>query len=206
MKTLLAILAASVVMAVPAVASTVVANGSFEEGVTPDNWGLYSSIPGWTVSTGDLVEVQTGPTLGLTPHDGKNYLEMDGNKNYAIEQIVSLAKGKYALSFWYSPRMVDDTTNDVEYSLGDKVAGTVMGPSSRQGTSVGTWTHIVSTFKVKTADNFNLRFAGAGAEDSLGGLIDDVSINVAPVPVPAAGFLLLGALGGLGALKRRRNA
>jgi hypothetical protein len=32
------------------------------------------------------------------------------------------------------------------------------------------------------------------------------SISVAPVPVPAAGLLLLGALGGLAALRRRRTA
>jgi len=29
--------------------------------------------------------------------------------------------------------------------------------------------------------------------------------NVAPIPLPAAGFLLIGALGGLGLMRRRRK-
>lgn len=33
-----------------------------------------------------------------------------------------------------------------------------------------------------------------------------ISVEVAPVPVPAAGFLLLGGLGGLAAMKRRKKA
>lgn len=34
----------------------------------------------------------------------------------------------------------------------------------------------------------------------------EVNVEVAPVPVPAAGFLLLGGLGGLVAMKRRKKA
>lgn len=36
--------------------------------------------------------------------------------------------------------------------------------------------------------------------------IDDIEIDVAAVPVPAAGLLLIGALGALGAARRRRKA
>lgn len=36
--------------------------------------------------------------------------------------------------------------------------------------------------------------------------VDDIVADTAPIPVPAAGFLLIGALGGLAALRRRRRA
>ena len=36
--------------------------------------------------------------------------------------------------------------------------------------------------------------------------VDSIAGSVAPIPVPAAGLLLLGALGGLAALRRRRRA
>jgi hypothetical protein len=46
---------------------------------------------------------------------------------------------------------------------------------------------------------------GAGSDDRTGGFDVD-AIGVSPVPLPAAGFLLLGGLGGLVALRRRRKA
>ena len=224
MKRIAAGIAATLALALPAAASTIVTNGSFETGV-PGNvagnhngasygampgyggWDIWTEIDGWKTVSGDGIEAQTNGTIGeVDAQDGQYYLEMDARGNSTMEQLVSLARGAYQLSFWYSPRSGDNATNGVDYALGSLVAGTVTGPSGAEGTAVGQWTQFVSSFSVASAGSFALRFGGSGRSDGYGGLIDNVAITAQPsdVPVPAAGLLLLGGVGGLGALRKRR--
>ena len=53
-----------------------------------------------------------------------------------------------------------------------------------------------------------VKFVHTGAaQGSTGGFdIDSVRVSLAPVPLPAAGMLLLGALGGLSFMRRKQNA
>lgn len=203
-------------------ASTIVTNGSFETGVPANGPGLYngaiyadmpgyggwdvwSEINGWKTVSGDGIEAQTDGTIGeVDAQDGNYYLEMDAAGNSTMQQVVSLLKGSYLLSFWYSPRTWNEESNGVVYTLGDLVDGFISGPSERQGTAVGGWTQITTLFTVETVGDYALRFGGYGTSDGYGGLIDNVSIEVAAVPLPAAGLFLLGGLGGVAALKRRR--
>jgi hypothetical protein len=245
---------AAFMLAVPVQAATlIVTNGSFESGPVggmieankglvnkayfdnlgkngKPNWDVWASLPGWT-STGTGIEIQSKPTLGLTPlgftpsglttEEGKRYVELDSHPNSvrtstnsSMSQDVLLKRGEYLLSFYFSPRAKGSDSADklaksnvIEYSVGSLVTGSVTGPSTKFGTAVGQWTRITASFIADKAGSYALTFSAKGDENTYGGLIDNVAIDyVAPVPVPAAGLLLLGGLGGLAALKRRRKA
>jgi hypothetical protein len=207
-------------------AATLVQNGSFEVDPAPGSaglrngvlfgnlttsgpgWDIYSTLPGWTATGGAGIEIQTDNAIGLTDAlFGEHYVELDSNNNSSMRQTLSLTAGRYLLSFWYSPRALQGTsqaqTNGISYAIAN-LAGSVTGPGGAYGTTVGNWTEITGIFTVGANSAYDLDFAAVGSSDSLGGFIDNVS--VAAVPVPAAGLLLVGALGGLAALRRRRAA
>lgn len=201
-------------------AATIVQNGSFEQdpGVVGNNgktytqiaagtgggWDIYNGLPSWAADT-DGVEVQTVNTLGLAPYDGDYYVELDTTKNSGINQDVTLGVGRYLLSFAYSPRVNSKTTNAVDFGIDGLFFDVVNGPGVPPlNAIIGQWSLVTYAFTVTAAGQYNLFFDAASKPDSLGGFIDDVKI--ASVPVPAAGFLLFGALGGLAALRRRKAA
>lgn len=206
----------------PASAASIVVNGSFETGV-PGNtaglnngalfgnlnnsgpsWDRWTAINGWTTTSGSGIEVQSNRTLDtIDAQDGTHYVELDSNSNSSMAQTLSLGVGKYLLSFWYSPRTSDPATNGIEYAIGT-IAGGKVKNGVPVGANVGTWIQIKTLFDVVKAGNYKLQFAAVGTNDTYGGLIDNVS--VAPVPLPAAGFGLMAALGGLAAVRRRRKA
>jgi len=185
-------------------AATIV-NGGFEDvsgfTFTGGSWGI-GILNGWSSTSGGI-EVQTQPTLGLTPDEGGYYVELDGNNNYDLFQDVFLTAGRYALSFAYSPRQSDPLTNVMAFSVGSLLTGSITGPGGVDLTTVGQWTPFTREFTV-TADNiYTLMFSGAGTDDSFGGLLDNIAMVA--VPLPAGGLLLIGALGGLAFWRRRKT-
>lgn len=211
----------ALVMAIagPGQAATVL-NGSFENvsggsvNLDRGSWKVYDSLPGWTTIDGNGIEVQTNPTLGsIDAQDGNRYVELDShpgpNSNSTMRQQISLDAGTYELSFYYSPRTNQANSNGIFYSVAEASGsgssltyGMVTGPNP--STPRGSWTEIVAQFTVGSGGLFNLDFGATGRADTLGGLIDNVSI--APVPLPAGMVLLLTAFGGLALAKRRKLA
>ena len=176
--------AAALTLSGPAVAKTIINNGSFENGLT-----------GWTVSRG-AVDIESAP---IAPRDGAAFAELVGTTNALLRQTVKLTTGRYVLNLWYSPEAATKAaTSKLGWNMGGLATGVL---STANGATVGNWVQLQVEFLVHTTKKYQLSLANYG---KAGGFVDNVSI--APVPVPAAGFVLLGALGALTGLRRRKKA
>ncbi|MEO9575644.1 MAG: VPLPA-CTERM sorting domain-containing protein [Roseobacter sp.] len=218
MKTLIiaAIAAASFGAAAQASTVNLVDNGSFED--TPDfngSWRVFqgTELSGWEVQSGAGVEIQTNSVGGvLDTLWGTKYVELDshngnggastGSSNSVIGQDIFLSAGNYLLSFFYSPRVnsIGTDTNGIDYSIAG-VSGSASGPND--DFSFGEWTLIEETVKIDVGGTYELLFAATGGDETLGGLIDNVSLTA--VPLPAGGLLLLSGLAGAAGLLRRKK-
>lgn len=218
--TILQAAAAALSFAAASVANAnLIVNGSFE---TPDvdttsgmvggsGWQVYTGgqVAGWDVAYGYGIEIQKSGTVVNAQH-GDQYVELDShgsNSNTAIYQSISgLTAGKiYELSFWYQPRTSNnrnDNGMDVFWGLPydsveiDSIANVVRDASTD-------W--VQYTYLLTAIDTtMELMLAADGQQNSLGALVDNVSL----VAVPEPGTLALLGLGlaGLGFARRKAAA
>lgn len=192
------------------VASNLVTNGNFEETgigyaalpssgsmasldkLSAQNWALYRSLPGWTTTGSNGIEVQFET---IAKGNGK-YVELDTTLNSNIQQDIAglVNGGLYQLSFSYFNRTGNDSSA-VEVSFGsDLMFQTDWNSKS--------WTEITKIFTY-TGGSSMLTFAALGRSDGLGGFVDNVSLTSA-VPLPGAAILFGSGLLGLVGLRRRQ--
>lgn len=150
--------------------------------------------------SGPGVEVQTDRTLStIDAQDGDYYIELDSTANSSISQKVQLSQGTYLLSFWYSPRTALALTNTITYNLGRVVSGQIT--NGVNGARVGVWVEVKQLFSIKSKGNYDLDICGRRPQRWL--WRSDRQRLDRTVPLPATGFGLFAALGGLGLMRRR---
>lgn len=211
--------------------ANLITNGSFEDttGVLKINagsWKVFDNISGWDTVSGPGIEVQTNRTLrNIDAQDGYNYVELDShgarNTNSAMSQLLTgLTIGAtYELDFFYHAR-TNKRGNDNGISVfWDAFSGPSLESFSytdkalsienvnyndtviNGATAVNGGWFKFSLDLVATSDSMALTFGADGKDNSLGGLIDNVSMYSVPEP----GTLGLFALGVAGLLVLRKR-
>ena len=146
-----------------------IVNGDFaSHGIGNKGWGLAKSIEGWTATTG-AVEVQQR-NYGTGNEIGNEVVELDARFNSTIEQTVVLPEtGTYQFSIDYAMRGTNPDTNGVEVYIGGELVAALF-PTERG----------FQTFEINLdlpAGETQLEIKGAGVSDSIGTVIDNVSLK-----------------------------
>ena len=176
-------------------------SGNAGSSLDAGEWGVYTTIPGWTTVSGSGIELHRTPPSVVNPvlaPDGNVYVELDSHpgptSNSAMAQSLTLGAGKYQLSFQYRPRTTNRDDNTIEASFASHSV-------TLNGFAPAGWTTSTSVFSYAggTAD---LKFAALGLENTLGGFIDNVSLVQVPDSGSTMAMLGVGLIG-FGLIRRR---
>ena len=209
--------------------ASLITNGSFEDIVFTDStistgavsnihlhtfknrshaWDVFSILPGWKTSYGNGIELQKN--VVTKSQEGLHHIELDshmsGSSNSAMTQTLqSLTIGAdYLLEFYYKPRTNNNNDNainvywydaDVDFDLG--MEAVLKSDSTRKSTP--NWALQSVSFKANK-ESMNVSFASFGRQNTLGGLVDNVSLEqiniggITAVPEPSILILFLTAV------------
>ena len=150
----------------------VLVNGSFEDGhsVGPGGIGYPASLPGWTSVQGSFEVWGTG-FLGNIASDGTAFLELDngGGQDAYSSNLTTDVGREYTLEFDLALRNgTSPASNQVEFLVNGVSLGVFTPPST-------TFTTFTVTFIGSGSDVITFR-EPAGANDGVGGLIDNLRI------------------------------
>ena len=174
----------------------------FSDDFDDNVYGLDTTPIGWVLNSGSVDIIGDGQYDWYGPG---NYIDMNGSTaspGSISTTVTGLVMGQtYTLSFDVGYNNRSDSNEQLSFSIGD-LLGSHGAPI---GSTASTFLRLSFSF-VAGSNTETLTFADTGpvANDNGGPVLDNVTVS--QVPVPAAGLLLLGALGGLAALRRRKAA
>jgi len=215
--------------------ATLITNGSFEQTIFADQsesvgsvfktnlnaynnkkraWDVFYKLPGWVTTYGNGIELQKN--IVTRSQNGSHHVELDshprGASNAVMTQTLNaLSVGKnYLLEFYYKPRTSRSNDNGINVFWYDSaidfnfdMKAVLVSDSTRRLTP--NWTLQTVSFTAQ-AQSMNLSFASFGRQNTLGGLIDNVSLaQVASVPEPSTFIIFLTAIALL-VLRQKKQA
>ena len=165
-----------------ATAPNIVVNGSFEDPVIPDGFTQLSSIPGCTVcqGPGTVVELNRNDPNIRPAAEGGQLTELDSDASIGLCQTLATDAGrKYKLRFAFSPRPGSGLAeNQLEVSFGGVIVdvlvadGSSLCPGGVCSTAFTYYEYVVTA----TGSSTVLKFRDVGVSNSLGTVLDDVSV------------------------------
>jgi hypothetical protein len=205
-------------MAAGAARAELITNGGFELPVVVNPSGVQTvtspdsaTIIGWSV-TGGSVDLTRGGIFFTFPYQGFQTLDLDGTVPGQIEQTIPTVPGTtYTLSFAYAnnPDGASASANVLVTGVGGTVFSQAITHSGSMngGLTQMNYTVLNTTFVANSASE-TIRFTSTDpANDSLGIVLDAVSVNPLGPTVPEPSALVLagtGLIGLLGYGARRR--
>lgn len=186
--------------------ASLITNGSFEQLTFSDNslshgsiyntnlqayenknrvWDVFYNLPGWVTSYGNGIELQKN-VVTQSQH-GSHHVELDshpyGASNAVMTQSLdSLTIGSnYLLEFYYKPRTNNQNDNGINVFWYDSAINFDLALDVDFSTEsirnlTPDWALQTVIFTAQAA-SMNLSFGSYGTQNTLGGLIDNISLN-----------------------------
>ena len=194
-------------------------SGSFESPATGCQ-GAPTSLPGWSVTTGNI-DIVDSTCTGMTAADGAYFLDLTGTVGSGaggtITQSIATTPGsQYTLNFYFGGNSqwqaqagnpFSEYQNDGPIkSMDVLIDGAQLGATYSINTTGNLWTnpgwvYETTTFKA-TGNSTTLAFESLDS-GTYGPLLDGVSVTATSVPEPAAiGLLCVGVIA-VGAMRKR---
>ena len=155
--------------------------------------GVNFFAPNWTA--GSTLDYIATDFYGDLCRDTDGCVDLDGSTNSSglLSSVLIFAAGTYELAFELFGNNRGWSDDAVTITLGS-FATTIFNIASGDD---------VSNTLTFTTTGGALTFQNAGG-DNVGAVLSSVTLSA--IPLPAGGLLLLGALGGIAALRRRKAA
>ena len=204
--------------------ASLITNGSFEQTTYSDDsrsvgtvfntdlqayenkkraWDVFYNLPGWETTYGNGIELQKN--VVTHSQDGSHHVELDSHPRGASNAVMTqtlkslIVGADYLLEFYYKPRTNSKNDNGINVFWYDSAIDfnldmeTVLVTDSTRSVTPN-WALQSVSFTAQ-AQSMNLSFASFGRQNTLGGLIDNVSLErVATVPEPSTFIIFLTAI------------